>query len=584
MRRVALLLPLLSLTACPGRGSSDTDSGKVDSAGDADTDADADSDTDGDGDTDADTDTDTNDLLTGIVECPPDGGYSDLPSDGMKVTRYCITSDHPGYYLDNDGNEPAFDVVVPEPFADPDAAHPVLMYLHGGVVGVDGDAFDRFCHYDVDGEGAFSLVEGAVYGHETILELARQNDWIFLVPESTWCDLWSGMGDLDPVDSNHKSLLHVEHALDILDAGLDGLKIDDDHIFAWGTSIGAEGTWVVAGGYAVDPHPLAGIISDSGPFNALGWYEWYGEPYGHYDDDLDHIVGGPPYDEDGSPSGWYPNYDRFDVSLLMSELDVRVPAFLTWNSFDQIVEPNHGPWGAAALDEYYGADGSRYWYRDFAHHAPSGIGAAYHTQTPNEGIPWTYTTVAAVDFLKGAWVQMYEAEEFCDTGVCNLVTELDPEFCPDPEDTATCFSAPNTPSAMTSGTVVLRHKTEGPGVIFSGTLPAAITRNAPETTLRPILLLKNASDLPPTTHAVTITIERDGNTIATRTLDAGDFAGSGRDQAATEFLAQVENTSFDTDFNGDGTREGIPTGDVRMTIYSEGAEDLFFDGIYITGI
>ena len=531
-----------------------------------------------------------------MVECPPSEppenvGYQELPIEGMTAKRYCLTEDHVSGYRNREGKDPAFYVVTPTTFADPTAAHPVLVYLHGGVVGVDeNDAGNRFCFYSrnegTEAEplyaGTFSLINNAVYNGGTILEFTKRNDWIYVVPESDWCDLWSGMGEYDPVDTNHRSLQHVETVLDVLGGGLDGLTIDEDQIFAWGTSIGAEGAWVVAGGYAEDPHPIAAIVPDSGPFYTTAWYTAYGSPYSDYGNELDDIVGGDPYESDGvTPSVYYANYERFDVRLLMERKGVRTPAFLAWNSEDRIVEPDHGPYAAAALDEIYGAEGVRYFYNDFDHHAPDGRGHNYHTQTPNEGIPWTYNTAAAVDFLRGAAVQLFQAESFCDDGICEIVNEADPEFCPGGTTSEDCWGTQNRPASMTSGTTAIRRSADGAGVLFKGVLPTAIPRGVP-LQIRLILQATDISAVSPSTELVLVTVKQGSTTLGTLEIPRSSFADEGADVVTSTLVDQVELTSLDTDFGGDGVREGLPSGTVTLILETAGLGTILFDGIYVS--
>ena len=592
------MLGFFWLAACSDKaGVGDTDA-DTDTDTDTDTNGDTDTDTDTDADTDADTDTDTTDWLTGVVECPPteppdNVGYQDLPVDGLVLKRYCLTEAHVSGYRDREGNNPAFNVIFPETFAHPDAEHPVLLYLHGGVVGVDeNEAGNRFCFYnrqegkDENGQpiwaGTASLIQNAVYNRGTILEIVKRNDWIFVVPESDWCDLWSGLGDYDPVDTNHRSLQHVETTLDVLSAGLDGLEIDDDQIYAWGTSIGAEGTWVVAGGYPIDPHRLAAIVPDSGPFATVDWYTPYGTPYADYSAELTDIVGGDPYEADGvTPSVFYANYARFDVRLLLTDNGVRTPAFMAWNSEDRIVEPDHGPFAAAALDEIYAAEGARYFYRDFDHHAPNGKGSNFHTQTPNEGIPWAYNTAAAIDFLQGAEVQMYEAEDLCTPGVCEIVTESDPEFCPDGPESEDCWGAQNKPAAMTSGTCAIRRTSDGPGILFEGLVPAEVPRGVP-LKMRFILRVTDVDLVLPTTELVRVTLSQGAATIGTVAVTQAVIADEGAEAAPASIVDQVELTTLDGDLDADGVEEGLPTGDITVTLETTGTGNVYFDGIYVS--
>jgi len=563
---------------------------------DADIDTDADSDADTDTDTDSDTDTDTDtapevDWLTGVVECPPTEGYSGAPVPDHRARRYCLAEEHVSDYLDNDGEPPAFWVVWFDGAEVPPEGQPALVYLHGGVVGnddlkPDSIACNAYVKDDESGwEGIRNLVAGAVYGNDTLLDLARREGWLMLVPESLWCDLWGGLGPDDPVDTNHKSLLHVETMLDVMSAGLDGFHVDDDRLYLWGTSVGAAGTWSVGRGWPVDGHRFAGQVSDSGPMSTVAWYVPYStDPteYPSYQSALNHILGGSPYERDGvTPAAAWDNYTRFDARLLIEEQGFRVPTFQLWNGFDTSVEPYHGPDAAAALADTYDAEGVRYFARDLDHHAPLGADATYHVQTLAHGIPWVQTAMAGFDFLAGAEVWLVEAEDQCETGTCTIAHEDDPEFCFDPTDEYVCYAPRNLVASLASGTAAVRWASEGPGVVFRGSLPASLPRGVPAT-LRPVLKMAGVS-APDGTTALTLTYtDERGDVLDTVEVPAEHFTRSEAAASATELVDWVVGQSHDTDFDGDGTREGLPEGTVTLTVETTVTGDAYFDGLWFT--
>ncbi len=553
--RPSLLLVVLGLLVPACRFAVDAvEDDTADTGGPADTDTDSDIDTDTDTDTDVDTDTDTDPVGTEIpwiVEVERDTRtYGEI---GIEVVTYAITDENPTGYRDGDGGDARFHVIRPIDFTDAGAEHPVLMWLHGSAQGVHGDAvLDARCGV----EGVAQIVGDAVTEHHFVAAEVANREWIWVVPENTWCDLWTGLGAADPVDTAHHGAEHVHTVLDALETGFDGLLADPARIYGWGTSIGGSGIVVVAG--RDTPSRFAAIVADSGPVSPASWYNLPSEqPY------LDHILGGAAYDDGGAPTSFYPNYLRTDATLLVSEGGFRVPLFQVYNTYDTLVPIRQNEALAALVDEHYGADGVRSFHHDLSHHAPS---TSFHVQTGYERPPFSYTSRAAFSFLEGGGVDHFEAEDTCDTGVCTIVAESGSGVLEEM-------------SAYSHGAAVVRDAAAGAGDLYTGTLPASVPRGTPATFL-PVLTGEELTGAAPADVVATFELLLDGVIVSTHVVQRGDLA-AGAAETHAAFYAQVGNTAWPIDLDGNGTADALPDGELTLRVRYEGRGKVWLDGFWV---
>ncbi|HNH47711.1 MAG TPA: hypothetical protein PKY30_11765, partial [Myxococcota bacterium] len=253
-------------------------------------------------------------------------------------------------FEDPDGHRPVFHVIRPKEAAE---ARPVLLWLHGSAIGVEDDPeLDKHC-----GRGGVETEVARVIEHRPGMaaELARLG-WIWVVPEDSWCDLWSGRGPEDPVDPRHYGTVFLGRILDALAQGFDGNRLSPGKLYGWGTSIGGMGILHFS---AYDGR-FAAVVADSGPVDPLQWYNNGSSP-----PFLDHILGGPPVDSEGVPTEWYPNYARLSGPLLV-EQGLELPIFVAYNEYDKLVPVSMNRKLTAALEAREGR-----WYAwDLRHRAP----------------------------------------------------------------------------------------------------------------------------------------------------------------------------------------------------------------------
>jgi hypothetical protein len=490
--------------------------------------------------------------LTGVEKRARD--VDSLRESGLEVVTYAFTDEHVPAYTDTEGNEPLFHVIRPTEFSDPSAPRPVLIWLHGGVGGIDDDPEqNRFC----TAGGVSGLVDNALFNHRLVLYNVKIRDWIMVVPETSWCDLWTGLGEADPVDTTHKSTMHVEQILDALEAGLDGITIDTEQVFAWGTSIGGSGVFPVSYGTGGTSR-YAGVISDSGPMITSRWYNSFADG-----DLVTHVFGGDPYldEEDTKPSEHWDNYTRVDASLLITERDYRLPIFSVFNTFDTLTSETHGERLEEVMEAHYGPEGVRYFSKNFNHHAP---GVTYHTQTPFDSHPWGYINTMAFEFLSGQHVMMFEAEKLCLLELCNVVDEDDKKL----------------------GMVVSRHSDgasihaegrEDRGTMFQALLPPSIPRDVPLKLIFAVDVTDMGSvrDKDP---MLTFSLKRQGETLQELTL-TGEGAITGRDRAPPRYSAQIDATTLIPDI--EGYDAGVLPDDVSLTVRFWGRGEIYFDALWV---
>jgi poly(3-hydroxybutyrate) depolymerase len=544
LRPIGLLLgvscfgALLPTLGCRWDGDPPDDthpSADTDTDVDADTDADADTDTDTDADTDTDTDTDSGTATEIPWIYERDRDTTTYSNFGLEVVTYAVTASNPTGYTDPDGDAPLFYVLKPTDLDD--SAHPVLMWLHGSAQGIeDDDAYSDKCGAD----GIEAVVSDAVTDHHYIAGEIAARDWIWVVPVNSWCDLWSGAGDRDPIDPSHHGLEHVETILDALQTGFGGLQADPTAIYGWGTSIGGAGIVTISADYG----QFAAVIADSGPVQTTSWYNLPSEtPY------LDHIAGGSPTEQPAE-------YARMDGPLLVSTEGYRVPIFTMYNTYDELVPIAQNTAFSAALDAAYPADGVRYFHHDVDHHAPV---VKFHVQTGYERSPFGYTNRAAFSFLEGSTVDFFEAEDTCTAGTCTVESESG--------------SGTTEPSSIFSkGSAIVADSTQSAGVMYSATLPASVPRGVP-LTLLPVVAGEDMSTEPPSEAIVTLAIKQGDTTLEELVITRGDLAAGDAEQH-TAYYNQVVNTSWTLS-------DSLPAGDLTIQAYYQGHGKVWLDGFWV---
>ena len=504
------------------------------------------------------TDTDTEPPHTGDTAALPSKGFVRVQRDaerledqGLSVWSYEVRDQG---YLTNDGGSPRFQMVLDPEWADDGEQHPVMFWLHGGVLGIPGDeTYGRFCSFETkwkagEENSLVQLVSAAIEEHDLILAMAKERGWIVVVPESDWCDFWAGRGPEDAVHTSNYSLWHIESILDRLEwpGGLDGVRVQPASVYAWGTSIGGAGVLPVAHGLDGEDQRFAAVVSDSGPAALSRWEvnDWY-SPI------LAHLFGGLLNDEEGKPTEYAENYTWVDGTLLVSERDFRTPVFHAYNRYDTLTPFPQSQAFDAALESTYLPEGVRYFSHDFEHRAP---GDRYHTQTQGRAMPWGYTAYAAMEFLSGKTVRFIEAESFCETG-CNLEEEDGTE-------------GNQAPSSYSRGTVITRSPDDGEGILHEGVLPSTLQQAAPML-LSVVLVGSDLGTLEDDEVAATITIETEKETLLQSRVQAGTWLTT----TVEGEQAQIAATSFEVT---------LPLGDeVTFRIDYHGAGKVWFDGIWV---
>ena len=539
MANATRILPLLLLCACPRWTPADDSQPQPD-------------------DSQPDTvpyDSDTGpavDPLQGVVQVTWDD--HSLADYGLVVAGYAMNDDHPGGYKNNEGHDAQFYVIArPEAFTD-GRARPVLLWLHGGAVGVDGveEQAGVFCTE----KGIASLVENALYHHELLQRSVAVEDWIELAPVNTWCDMWAGLGPDDPVDTNHNGAYHVDWVFRAVEAGLSGLVPDPSRYYSWGTSIGGVGVFPLAVGMPGTTRHFEAIVSDSGPMVLTTWYfADLGQAY------CDHILGGPAYDQDGNETAWTDNYRRVDGQMLVRDEGFRVPALIAYNTYDQLTPEIHGDTVGPLMDELYPPAGARYFYHNWNHLGPGMMG---HTQTLGLQPPYSQTTMAALRFLKGASLQFVEAEALCPTCLIERETKTSTYH----DDIA----------AFSDGAAVVRAPTDGPGALFSGAIPEAFPRGIPATLYLPIAATLT-EECGPKQEFLAIALLQGETTVAQRRISVGEMEWRSADASLANIAAT--SLSFEEDLDGDGVGDGLPEGELLLDIQYAGCGKAWFDGIWI---
>jgi hypothetical protein len=236
------------------------------------------------------------------------------------------------------------------------------------------------------------------------------------------------------------------------------------------------------------------IIADSAPCDLVKYYDE--DPAA-----TAHIMGGAPFNEDGSPSQVYERYLAHSCNTLVSEGGFRVPLYLAYNAQDVLVPDEHAKNLSEALAGAYALGGVRYGVHDFDHPAP---GDTHHVQTRMVSKPMGYTTEAMLRFLEGAEVRWQEAEDPC-------------EDCAAGEIVFSTADRPLIDMSKAGG----RHAVAA-GRVFSAAPPSDIPAGK-EVTATAVLVLEGKDDLDAATAVATIRYT-EGENVQEKVLLASDFA------------------------------------------------------------
>jgi hypothetical protein len=425
---------------------------------------------------------------------------------------------------------------------------PMLVFLHGGAVGDDSseDYYDVKDPYTTNCGLARNVAKATLFGPMALNDLTMARGWVTIAPENLWCDFWVGRGESDPVDTeNHKSYVHVTEVMDFMHVGGGGFVPTKTYL--WGTSSGGAGSMPISHWYegGVD-----GVIADSPPCNMLSYY----------DDDkrsLEHIFGGPPFDDEAGTikSKWHQNYLDPSCTWLVSDDNYSVPIFVPYNSQDQLTATYNTTALSDNMDTYLASAGVRYGHHDFDHASP---GSTYHVQSVLGGLPGPYTTELMLRFLEGKELFWTEAESSCLDGDC-LIGDIDSEI-DNPDYKWEKFSKAAGRSVSASA---------GTGVALSEPLPEAIG-NGDEITATIMVVTVDIDALEPKEVVFVIEYEEAG------------VSKSRAEIVSTDLATQINNSGVNIRTHIQATELNfvVENRDLgKLTVTVNGKTDLNFDGV-----
>ena len=317
-------------------------------------------------------------------------------ADGYEVATWYLNPDIPDAYTSLlEGREPTFYIFRPR--IRPDTDQPVLFWIHGGSLGDDRSGeLPRDC----DDDKVVDLETNTLTSSYGPFIYAMQNQWAIVLPRNDWCDFWTGLGPTDPIDpERHYGYLHTKNVMDFVLKGFAKFPASGER-YIWGTSAGGGAAVHLAHKYG----GFSGIVADSAPSSMFLW--WRSEP-----NDTEDVFGGPPYDESGVETEWYPYYAAASAEWLVTEGGLDAPIYVTWNTQDERTPKGYPTLLNENLEKRLLSRGARYGEHDYDHPAPSDD---YHTQSRWPMPPFGYTTRVLWDFLVDdkqlLWV---EAEDGC---------------------------------------------------------------------------------------------------------------------------------------------------------------------------
>lgn len=474
--------------------------------------------------------------------------------EGYELVTYRLAEDAPNPYASLFPDQgPTFYLARPSEIEQGEALD-VLAWFHGGAIGDDSDP-ERETPYGCQEPRIIDNGVRAISENFIPTTLARRNRWAVVVPRNDWCDAWTGWGPDDPVDPDHHyGWYHVQRVLDFVLGGGAGFSFGGE-LYGWGTSMGGTAAILAAARYS-HYGGFDAIISDSAP-SSMFWY--YG--LNHFGTDreiLEHIFGGPPYDEDGQPTeAWQRYADASGEWLIASGL--QVPLYAAWNRLDALADREHGESLTEAMDTYYPKT-VRHGHHDFDHEAP---GVNYHTQSAGSLPPWGYTAVAMVEFLQGTTPLWVEIEGGCDAG----------EGASSPCEIGSDVTAADAPSvrAFSGGAVRVASAADGVGTVWCGRLPDEVEGGS---TIRITLVMsaKALDGLPAERGVVTLRYEEAGRLVGEKSVKVGDFLPGGSEDMDLA-LAQYEATRLEV------TVSAPDAG--KVCVDSHGVGTLYLDALIV---
>ncbi len=490
-----------------------------DTEGDTDADADGDTDTDTDSDTDADTDepwpwpTDTEFIVTAV----DDETWAEDDYITLTYNLHPEADEHYDSILE--GEDATFYLMVPED-VQPTEELTILTWFHGGAIGDDSDPEnlpDRCTAEKVMGNAL-----KAVQDELLPTSVARKERWAVLIPRNDWCDSWLGDGPSDPVDpQRHYSQYHVGRVLDFIHSGDAGFQPSGE-LYGWGTSMGGTAAIVAA-----HRHPrFTGLVIDSPPSSMFLYYEL--NTFGEDDIIMEHILGGPPYDEKGQPTEWYDNYYWASAETIIASGEMQVPMYVIWNSEDQLCDPPHVEVLIEAMNTTYPAD-VRHGEHDLDHRSP---GDQYHTQSTSPLPPQGYSGALLIDSLEGAWLTWTEVEDGCQgdlEGLCTVGEVLDQD-------------AIETISDYSRGAVRIVTPADGAGVAYCGHLPEGFEAGD-QLRATAIVVARGIGTTSPDDPVLTLTYA-EGEVVAEQALGSADFMDDGAGTVSSA-MDQYEATAIE---------------------------------------
>jgi len=360
--------------------------------------------------------------------------------------------------LDTAGNEvfyrPTFFVV--RPVGSEGQSLVDLIWFHGGTIADDRD-------FEESGEMPMGCVPEniAKYAQQSVsgsflpLVMAMEQGWAMVVPRNDWCDYWTGLGALDPVDPDrHYGYYHVNRIFEFLASGAAAYKPSGIR-YAWGTSAGGGAAIHIAhkqGGFK-------GIVVDSAPSSMMLYHKADPEA-------VESFLGGPPTDASGNPSAYYQAYTEVSSERLISDHGFRVPIAMLWNSKDELLSGHQPKSLEQALQNEYAAESVPWLVQDFNHAAP---GTFNHTQAKQSEVPWGYTGLPMVAFLRGKEVTWLEAEAGC-RGASKDACTVGGIKSAEQGGTADL-------KIFSQGAVMQSLPEAGEGILWQDTLPEGLPRN-----------------------------------------------------------------------------------------------------------
>ena len=274
-----------------------------------------------------------------------------------------------------------------------------LIWMHGGTVANDEDypetgVLPESCQV----EKVHLLAASPITNLQMQIVAAVEDGWTILFPRNDWCDGWLGLGPEDPYRTWHHGNYHLNRMLNFAETGALGFEWPS-HVSLWGTSAGGNGALF----WSARRQGFASVAIDSSPNNWIAYYR--------FDPDvvLAHF-GGPPFDDDETPSEFYSEYADASGWTLLESGKLDLPLFIGWNSQDALVADTHAESMIEILEANPTLLNGRWSHTDFNRKYPAG---QWHVQTTDSELPPAYAGYSILRFLTGNHVTWMGAEAGC---------------------------------------------------------------------------------------------------------------------------------------------------------------------------